>query len=100
MRQNGTFAQNLQTTPPNETPDEISKRHVETELPYETFTKKVHTNQPPGRSTRETHLPREAIKHEIGRMTIPESQDVANHAHHGKRARVARAPLQPRLAIL
>lgn len=46
------------------------------------------------------YLASKAVEHEIGRMPIPQAQDVTDHAHHCQRAGVARAPLQPGLAIL
>mmetsp|Transcript_31785 Transcript_31785/g.69550 ORF Transcript_31785/g.69550 Transcript_31785/m.69550 type:complete len:207 (-) Transcript_31785:165-785(-) len=42
-------------------------------------------------------LPREAVQHQVRRMPISEPEDVADHAHHGERAREVAPSLEPRL---
>lgn len=45
------------------------------------------------------HLARLALQHQVGRMPVAEPEDVADHAVHGERARVGRAPLEPVLGV-
>lgn len=40
-----------------------------------------------------TNLSGETVQHEVGRMTVSQAEDVADHAHHRKGAGVAGAPL-------
>ena len=47
-----------------------------------------------------SHLSGEAVEHEVGRVPVSEAEDVADHAHHRQRPGVARAPLEPRLAVV
>jgi hypothetical protein len=42
----------------------------------------------------------DAIEHEIGRVAIAETEDVAHHGHDGERARVVGATVEPSLGRL
>ena len=40
-------------------------------------------------------LARDAVQHQVARVPVPEPEDVPHHRHHGQRARVVGAPLEP-----
>ena len=44
-------------------------------------------------------LARVAVQHEVGRVAVPQPQQVPHHAHHSCAASVPRSSLQPHLAV-
>lgn len=44
-------------------------------------------------------LARISVQHEVGGMSIAKAQQVADHAHHSRAARVPCSPLQPHLTV-
>ena len=44
-------------------------------------------------------LPAVPVQHEVGRVPVPQAQDVADHAHDRGAARVRRTPVKPHLAV-
>lgn len=44
-------------------------------------------------------LPTDPVQHEVGRMSVSESQNVTDHGHDGQGASVIGASLEPNLGL-